>query len=569
MNFLQVSEPEAAALDAQSYASAQAAQRARTSSNALVSQYGPAAADPAMYQTAVAADAARQMTPLDVAAKTTANATADNSLDQAKQSQDRESQLRAAYALKSAINSGVEAGTAWDTIVAPNASAWGIDPAHAAQLRAHLSQGGPVVSSAAVDALINGLTGPAKPTGEPQLLRDSSGNITQEIVRDDRGGSSTVAAPQGSSFVGPASMQGYAGAPQAEQLPDGSWGYRVFPKTGGSILIRSDGTPVKGMNAVTGQRNEGVRENNSAYGAGPNAPSLATPGAGPGGFTSPMAALADGITTAFPGTRMTSGYRSASANAASDGVPNSAHMSGNAADFHIPAGMTGPQFAAQIKAKFPGATVLYEGPGAANSTAPHVHVQLQPGASQTAPAQAGAAAFGNLPPKGRQMALDAAKGIVNGSQQLASIDDQLGNIDKLVGPFTTGLGSMTAGIPGTPAHNLQAALGTLKAQGLTAWLSSLKSASGSTGIGRVLQSEVGAAQQSFGNLEASQSEDQFRYHLGIFKQRIHQLQSNAEQAFKQQYGADAYSAMGMPAPGADAAPATGHFNYVNGKLVPG
>jgi hypothetical protein len=182
----------------------------------------------------------------------------------------------------------------------------------------------------------------------------------------------------------------------------------------------------------------------------------------------------------------------------------------------------------------------------------------------------GPASFDNLPPKGRVAAVSAAQGIVNGSQQLASIDDQLHNIDKLVGPLSVGLGSLTSPVPGTPASNLHAALTTLRSQGLTSWLQSLKNASGNTGIGRVLQSEATAAMNSFGALEQTQSEDQFRYHLGIFKQRVHQLQSNAEASFRSQYGTDPYSALGVEQSHTSAASTGGQvFNYVNGKLVPG
>lgn len=95
-----------------------------------------------------------------------------------------------------------------------------------------------------------------------------------------------------------------------------------------------------------------------------------------GGLTASMSAMEAGIIQAFPGTRATSEGRTPGQNAAAHGAANSAHMSGNAVDFHIPPGMTGEEFAAQIKAKFPGANVLYEGPNAAHSTAPHVHVQL-------------------------------------------------------------------------------------------------------------------------------------------------------------------------------------------------
>lgn len=102
----------------------------------------------------------------------------------------------------------------------------------------------------------------------------------------------------------------------------------------------------------------------------------AAPPATAQGLTAPMKQIETGIVAAFPGTRVTNERRTAVQNAAVGGTANSAHLTGNAVDFHIPAGMSGPEFAAEIKKKFPQANVVYEGPGAAHSTAPHVHVQL-------------------------------------------------------------------------------------------------------------------------------------------------------------------------------------------------
>jgi hypothetical protein len=193
-----------------------------------------------------------------------------------------------------------------------------------------------------------------------------------------------------------------------------------------------------------------------------------------------------------------------------------------------------------------------------------------PQAQGTAPQAATAGApqaqgtlFDRLPPKGRQAAIAGAQGIVNGAQQLQSIDGQLANIDTLVGPFSIGVGSLSAGIPGSPAANLHAALETLRSQGLLTWIQSLKSASanGNTGIGRVLQSEANAAMQAYGSLDQHQSEDQFRYHMSIFAHRVHQLQSNAEAAFKQQYGVDPYSALGVQGPGVTG-PSAGGWSVV-------
>ena len=562
VNFLDVSEPEAATQMAQQQQTAQNTDYARMATNALVSQYGPEAADPEKQSQAIAANTAQQEQPNAIAAENAKNADVPAALG-------REAQLRAAYALQSAMKNGVDGGTAWDTIVGPNAQAWGLDPAHAAAMRQHLSQDPKDLSMQSVQSLIDGLAGPAKPEGAPENLRDASGQLTgQQLVLDERGGSHVVNAPEGTTFAGPLGM---AGSPKPEQLPDGSWGYRVFDKSGHSSLIHTDGTPVQGItagasqqranaateNANTAAYSAGVRGNNSNYGAGPGAPQLGTPGVGAGGhfvippggatqFSPAMGAMASDIVKSFPGTQITSGPRTTAQNQAAGGAANSAHLSGNAADFHIPPGTTGPQFAQEIQQKYPGAKVLYEGPGADHSTAPHVHVELTPQA--TPAAGSNAPLFDRLPPKGQQVALDSARGIVNSNQQLQSIDGQIDNIKTMIGPFSVGLAAATSRVPGTPAHNMQAALDTLRAQGLTSWLQSMKNSAGQTGIGRVLQSEASAAQASFGALDQGQTEDQFRYHLGIFQQRVHQLQTTAETAFSHQYGRDPYSALGVPNP---------------------
>ena len=56
-------------------------------------------------------------------------------------------------------------------------------------------------------------------------------------------------------------------------------------------------------------------------------------GAAIGGLTAAASAMVNAVLSRFPGTRMTSGYRSPAQNRAVGGAPNSDHMSGRAADF--------------------------------------------------------------------------------------------------------------------------------------------------------------------------------------------------------------------------------------------
>lgn len=362
-------EADVAQKMAQTIAAQQAAARTNTSSNALVQQFGPAAADPQMQQQAITANTAQQTQASDIAATNATN------VDKSQQPE-RDAQLRAAFAIQGALAAGEDGGKAWDDNVAPYAAAWGIDPAHAAIMRQHISQD-PAAASATVAAMISGLAGPAKPSGAPENLRDANGQLTnQQLVLDDRGGSHTVTAPAGTTFAGPLGM---AGAPKPEILPDGSMGYRVFMKNGQSQLVHTDGTPVSvaGVQAKAGIETPGL--------AGPAAAGhFAIPPGGATAFSLAMAPIAQDIVTSFPGAKITSGPRTIAQNNAAGGVADSAHLSGNAADFHIPSGMTGPQFAQAVQAKYPDAKVLYEGPGADNSTAPHVHVELVPPAGAAA-----------------------------------------------------------------------------------------------------------------------------------------------------------------------------------------
>jgi hypothetical protein len=82
------------------------------------------------------------------------------------------------------------------------------------------------------------------------------------------------------------------------------------------------------------------------------------------------------ITTAVPGAVVTSTTRTPEQNAAANGVPNSHHLNGTAADLTPAPGETLEQLAARIQASgIPGLKVITEGPGAKNSTGSHVHVQ--------------------------------------------------------------------------------------------------------------------------------------------------------------------------------------------------
>jgi hypothetical protein len=95
---------------------------------------------------------------------------------------------------------------------------------------------------------------------------------------------------------------------------------------------------------------------------------------------------------------------------------------------------------------------------------------------------------------------------------------------------------------------LKANLATLKAQGLMAWIGSLKNAQGQTGIGRVLQSEANAASNLYGNMEQDQSAKQLAFHAQLFRQTVNKLYQHANQSYTAFYGVAPHVAAGTEDP---------------------
>lgn len=90
---------------------------------------------------------------------------------------------------------------------------------------------------------------------------------------------------------------------------------------------------------------------------------------------------AQAVMAAFPGARITSGYRSPQKNTDVGGASRSYHLTGNAIDVVPPAGMPMNVFAAQLQAQLgpQGYTVMYGDPGHLD------HVHIQPGNAMNVP----------------------------------------------------------------------------------------------------------------------------------------------------------------------------------------
>lgn len=168
--------------------------------------------------------------------------------------------------------------------------------------------------------------------------------------------------------------------------------------------------------------------------------------------------------------------------------------------------------------------------------------------SATPSPQGGAtpSAIDKLPPKGRAMVYGQAQQIVNQATNLTNMNAILDQVDKQISPYTSGVFSSLSKLPGSAAKDLEANLATLKAQGLTAWLQSLKNAQGQAGIGRVLQSEANAAMTIYGNMEQPQSPKQLQYHVRLFRTAVNKLYDTARRTFKKQWGVTPEEATGIP-----------------------
>lgn len=363
---------------------------------------------------------------------------------------------------------------AFKSIIAPNAAALGLSPDQAQQLGAQIE-----ADPSTVDSLRAALLGPQKVDSQSATyLRNDKGDITGQMVYDDLGTPHVISAPPGTTIAAPG-----VGAAQLIQGPDGQYYMAQPSKFGGAPSI----TPLPAGAVPDKVRHEAVTESQGAQRVG-----IAQQNA-----------------------------NTAASNASSE-VANRQYVAPTAPP---PGAPSDQAIAARIKQAggIDAAIANAKTDGEAKAIADYAKRQADP--------------LSALTPKGRDMALDVGQRIANGRQQIATIDKIIDSVRQQVSPYTAGPGSYLSYLSGTEAKNLQANLKTLGAQGLTQWINSQKDSSGKTGIGKILQSEVSAAQASFGALEQEQTPKMLLQHLGIFQQRMHEMQNTAEQAFENKYHA--------------------------------
>ena len=115
------------------------------------------------------------------------------------------------------------------------------------------------------------------------------------------------------------------------------------------------------------------------------------------------------------------------------------------------------------------------------------------------------------------------------------------NIDRAIndsGVFTTGfIGSTTSEIPGTPAHDLQNTLNTIKANIGFDKLQEMRDASPTGGaLGQVSEMENKLLQQVWGSVEQSQSQEQLVENLNNLKKQIKESWQRISDAYEKDYG---------------------------------
>lgn len=595
-NFLQISEPEAYSLDSQANTVSNNERLKNQSTNALVAQYGPEAADPQQMQAAVDASTSQQVSPYKVQE---AQAVAQNdqiTAQNAALAQRQQGVLNAVRSLKTVAAQGGDVGAAFDSTVTPNAQLLGIkDPAELASIRKMITD-----NPGALDQIENGLMGNAKPEGMPVMYQKADGTQGAAYITD-RGTTVQMNLPQGATIKGKVS-----GAPIQVDLGGGKYGIVSRDQYGNLTATDLNGTPLQGeqaqaalqraaaaqQNADTNSFSAGTRANNTEFGA--------APGTAPGAPSGPGRAGPLSVNQAIIGQESGGNPNSPTSVDGAHGIGQVTQATfdkwkkpGEKIDNPADNFAVANRIIDAYQQQWPNdparvAVAYFSGPGnvaPAGSPTPYVHdykdgngvrtsayaqqvlgrmgsdtaqAATAPNPNATAPAAGSGPLFDRLPPKGKQAAIAQATGIVNGTDQLQLADQQIDRVlEAAKNPLATGLGQLAGSIPGLPAYDMVAQTKQLQSLGLTDWIQSLKNAGGSTGIGRVLQSEANAAMSAYGNLDPGQDSTQFVQHVQMFQHRIHQLQNTATAAFKQQWGVDAYTAAGVQQGGSGQQAATG------------
>lgn len=263
------------------------------------------------------------------------------------------------------------------------------------------------------------------------------------------------------------------------------------------------------------------------------------------------------------GIRPTSVQRTQADNERVGGVPNSYHLSGQAADWVIPQPLKA-QFIADAKSN--GYEAIDEGDhihieparggGAQGIPTPAANAGAKAGASEAAKLQAQM----QFEPAKQQMetqgAIERERGVGGVKQELeraqeapkriaryeqalstaANVGESISQAKNLIGPTTTGFfGARLRGLEGSPAFNLAAEIETIKANLGFDRLQQMRDNSPTGGaLGQVAIQELIALQSTVANLDPDQGDEQLLRNLDRIQEHYDRWQAAVQQALAEE-----------------------------------
>ena len=126
---------------------------------------------------------------------------------------------------------------------------------------------------------------------------------------------------------------------------------------------------------------------------------------------------------------------------------------------------------------------------------------------------------------------------IQARDDLKNIEGAVDRAIALTGGWTAGAGSTLAGIPGTPAKNLQATLNTIGADSAFSTLQTMRDNSKTGGaLGAITERELELLRDAKTSLDQAQSSEQLRESLKRYKQIRARALRNVAEAYKADYG---------------------------------
>lgn len=131
-----------------------------------------------------------------------------------------------------------------------------------------------------------------------------------------------------------------------------------------------------------------------------------------------------------------------------------------------------------------------------------------------------------------------AGAVASKEDQFKLLDEVTNEVRDQAGMMTTGFGgALTRSIPGTPAADLAANLETLQAAAGFEKLQEMRDNSPTGGaLGSVTERELALLQATWGSLNQSQSQEQFKRNLDRFQEQVRDSWNRVDAAYERDYG---------------------------------